>query len=90
MPKVKNVEKQIRKIEGFDVNFTRDGKNVRGDKKGFNQWDGKKQSKNNMTACKFEQKFQKRYPGYDVEILDGNGDVVTRGQTNLGTIRDSY
>ena len=31
MPKVQNVEKRIFEIEGFQVDITKDGKNVRGD-----------------------------------------------------------
>lgn len=33
MAKLKNVEKKIWEIEGFDVRFTHKGKDVRGDKK---------------------------------------------------------
>lgn len=89
MPTVKNVEKRIWDKEGFDVVIKKDGKNVRGDKKDFPQWNGKIQSKNDMTVKEWKNKFSKQYPGYEVEILDGDGSEV-HGSTKLGTVRDTY
>lgn len=36
MAKLKNVEKKIWEIEGFDVRFTHKGKDVRGEKESLN------------------------------------------------------
>lgn len=86
---MKNVEKRIWDIEGFEVQFTKDGKNVRGDKTGFLQWDGKKQSKNGMTVGAFKDKVKKKYPGYDIKVMNSSGEEA-HGATHLGTVRDTY
>lgn len=36
-----------------------------------------------------ERKFNVQYPGLEVDILDGDGNVVD-GRTTLATVRDSY
>ena len=90
MPKVKTVEKKIWDTEGFDVNFKQNGKNIRGDKKGMPQYPYKRCAKNGMTVKEFiEKRIKPNYPGYEIEILDGNGNVAV-GQNKLGTIRDTY
>jgi hypothetical protein len=89
MAKLKNVEKKIWEIEGFDVRFTHKGKDVRGDKKGIPQWEGKNHSRNDMTVKRWKEKFKQQYPGYDVDVLDGNGDIV-KGGMKLYKLRDTY
>ena len=51
--------------------------------------DRKNHSRNDMTVAKWKEKFKQPYPGYDVDVLDGNGDVV-QGRTKLSTLRDTY
>jgi len=89
MAKIKNVEKKIWESEGFDVKFTNNGKDVRGDKQGIPQWTGQRQTKNNMTVKDWKNKFSSQYPGFDVTVIDGDGAAVP-GQTTLGTLRDTY
>jgi hypothetical protein len=90
MPKVKNVEKKIWEIEGFDVAFKQANKNTHGNKTGVPQYGYSKAVKNDMTVAEWKEKrFGKNYPGFDVDIFDGDGDVVT-GQTKIGTLRDTY
>jgi hypothetical protein len=90
MPKVKTVEKKIWDVEGFDVNFKQNGKNIRGDKQGMPQYRYERCAKNDMTVKKFiEARINPNYPGYDIEILDGQGNPFS-GQTKLGTVRDCY
>jgi hypothetical protein len=36
-----------------------------------------------------ESRFYPNYPGFEVDVLDGYGFVV-RGNTRLGTVRDTY
>ena len=57
MPQVKNVEKKIWQIEGFAVAITQNGKDVRGDKSNFKQWDGQRQTRNDSTVADFVKKF---------------------------------
>ena len=35
-------------------------------------------------------RFVNLYPGFDVEVLDGDGATVEFGQTLLETVRESY
>lgn len=92
MPKVKNVEKNIWEVEGFDIQIQHlDGKDVHGAKAGLPTYPYEKQAKNSMTVREWKDKrFGQVYPGYDVAVLDGDGVIVTAGNTHLGTVRDSY
>lgn len=90
MPLVKNVEKKIWDVQGFDVRFkTPDGKDVRGDKKDMPQYQRVKMSKNDSTVSEFKRNIKKQYPGYDIDVLMGDG-APANGNTKLGTVRDSY
>jgi hypothetical protein len=91
VPKIKNIEKKIWEVEGFAVNFLhRDGTNVHGAKAGIPQYDYERYARNDWTVNEWKKnRFNKCYPGFDVEVLDGEGNKVS-GQTKLGTVRDSY
>lgn len=91
MVKVKSVEKKIWDIEGFDVDMLHpNGDNVRSDRGNLPQYDMKNMAKNDMTVKEWKEKrFSKKYPGFNVRVLDGEGNDVP-GQTKLGTVRDSY
>lgn len=88
---VKNVEKKIWDVQDFDVVFkTPDGANVRGDKRDMPSYQGKRASKNDMTVKEWKEgHFKKMYPGYECDILMGDGEPA-HGSTKLGTVRDSY
>jgi len=92
MAKIKNIEKRIWDVEGFDVRIlTSDGRDVRGDLSGVPQYyTYEKAAKNDMTVESWKAtRFRPTYPGFDVDVLDGNGESV-QGNTKLGTVRDSY
>lgn len=90
MPKVKNVERRIWDVEGFDVAFHQNGKDVHGAKEGIPQYSYSKAAKNDMTVNEWKLgRFAKSYPGYDVVVYDGNGNAVP-GQTKISTVRDTY
>ena len=92
MPKVKRVEKQIWDLEGFAVTIRyEDGRDVRGDRKGLPSYSHlERAAKNSMTVAQWkDQRFRDRYPGFDVDVLDGDGEAA-HGGTLLGTVRDSY
>ncbi len=90
MPKMKNVEKKIWDVEGFAVTFKQNGKDVHGAKEGIPQYVRQYAAKNEMTVNEWkENRFAKQYPGYEVEVLDGEGQAVP-GQTKLSTLRDTY
>lgn len=90
MPKVKNIEKKIWDVEGFDVAFHKNGKDVHGAKEGIPQYTYQKAAKHDMTVSEWKKiRFSQSYPGYEVVVYDGDGAEVP-GQTKLGTVRDSY
>lgn len=91
MAQVKNVEKKIWDVEGFDVTIKNNGKDLRGDKTGITQYPFVKADRNQATVADWKaRRFQGTYPGFEVDVLDGAGNIVSAGQTQLGTIRDSY
>jgi hypothetical protein len=91
MPKVKSIEKRIWDIEGFCVANKFADRDVRSDCGKLPQYPAyERMAKNDMTVAEWKQKrFFPAYPGYDVDIVDGDGYIVA-GNTKLGTVRDSY
>jgi hypothetical protein len=91
MVKVKSVEKRIWDTEGFAVVIKWNGKDVRSDYKGLPQYPAyERMAKNDMTVTEWKDKrFYPTYPGYDIDVLDGNG-IECQGNTKLGSVRDSY
>ncbi len=37
-----------------------------------------------------QERFVSLYPGFGVDVLDGDGEIVEFGQTLLETVRESY
>lgn len=91
MALAKNVEKRIWDIEQFDVIIRHaDGRDMRGDRTGIPMYAFERMAKSSMTVAVWkEQRFNPSYPGLDVDVLDGLGNVVA-GNTLLSTVRDSY
>jgi hypothetical protein len=92
MAKIKNVEKKIWDIEGFDVVIKyKDGRDVRGDRSGVPLYNEvEKAAKNDWTVAEWKTKrFSHRYAEFDIAVLDGDGNEAA-GHTKLGSVRDSY
>ena len=89
MPLVKNVEKRIFEVEGFQVTVRRDGKDVRGDSSLPTQFNGMRMTKNSSSVSDFKEKFQRQYAGYSVDVLKNDG-TKAPGQMKLSTVRDTY
>ena len=92
MPKVKNVEKQIWDLEGFDVHFLHlDGRDVRGDMQvgvGYSTFE--RAAPGNMTVARWKEiRFGRCFPGFKVRVLDADGRAVS-GRPNLATVRRTY
>jgi hypothetical protein len=88
---VKNVEKKIGDVEGFDVVIRHPGgADVKGNRSDMPTYPYERMAKGSMTVSGWkEQRFGPRYPGFDVDVLDGNGSPVV-GNTQLSTVRDAY
>lgn len=91
MPKVENIEKRIRNIEGFDARFMKDGKNVRGDMELVPHYENyERAAKNDITVKQWKDtRFVGKFPGFEVEVLDADGNAVN-GNTKLSTVRETY
>ena len=99
MSKIENVERKIRRIEGFVVHFRyRDGADVRGDKSGLPPYSFARGADihvqpvplPDITVETWKQtRFRQRYPGYEVTVVDSHNAPV-RGNTRLATVRESY
>jgi hypothetical protein len=90
MAKVKNVEKRIWDIEGFAVIIKFNGRDVRSDYTGLPQYPAyERMARNDMTVAAWkETRFYPAYPGYDIDVLDGDGNAC-QGNTKMGSVRDS-
>lgn len=77
--------------EGFNVIITYNGRDVRSDFTGMPPYGPyERMAKNDMTVSEWKhQRFYPTYLGYDVNVLDGSGNVCN-GNTKLGTVRNSY
>ena len=89
MPLVKNIEKRIFEVEGFEVSIMYDGRDVRSDAFISVQYSGQRMTKNAATVGEFKAKFRSQFPGYDVNVLLRDGQSAP-GQMLLSTVRDTY
>ncbi len=87
MPSIKQVEAKIEKVEGFQVRILhgRDRRDVRSDKRGIAQYKFARALKGSKNVSSWRaDRFAKKYPGFDVQVLDA-GDRVVHGRTLLTT-----
>ena len=91
MSLTRDVERQIWKIEGFEIHVLHeDGRNLRGDRQGLPWYKYKVGAKNDMTVEAWKQtRFRPHYSGFDVKVVNASGEAVP-GNTRLGTVRATY
>jgi hypothetical protein len=91
MSSVANVERRIRRIEGFGVRILHlSGADVRGDREGLPQYDYHRAADNDITVETWkETRFRHSFPGFQVDVIDARGNSV-QGNTKLETVRASY
>jgi hypothetical protein len=91
MSAVANVERKIRRIEGFRVRILHlSGADVRGDRAGLPQYGYHRAAENDITVETWKTtRFRPSYPGFEVDVVDARGRSV-QGNTKLGTVRGSY
>lgn len=91
MPMVKNVEKKIWDVEGFQVNFlSAAGRNVRDNKRDMPQYPFSRKAPGDMTVNEWKMnRFYPNYPGLEIEVLDVVSMPVA-GQTKLKNVRNTY
>ena len=91
MPMVKNVEKKIWDVEGFQVNFlSSQGKNLRDNKRDMPQYPFTRKASGDMTVNEWKHnRFYPNYPGLEIEVLDVVN-IPVAGQTKLKNVRATY
>jgi hypothetical protein len=91
MSTIANVERKIRRVEGFEVRILHlRGTDVRGDRMGMPQYAFRHAADSDFTVERWkETRFRVSFPGFEVDVLDGRGHSV-QGNMKLSTVRASY
>jgi hypothetical protein len=89
--RVGRVELRIANVEGFLVRIRHlHGADVRSDREGLPTWPYERAAKDTWSVADWKrERFAPRYPGFEVDVVDGDGEPV-HGLTKLETVRDSY
>ncbi len=89
--KIGTLEMKIARVEGFQVRIRHpDGRNVRSDREGMPTWPWEKAARDAWTVARWKSdRFLKTFPGFVIDVLDGDNEIVD-GRTLLETVRDSY
>ena len=88
--RVKNLERDIKKIEGFNVKVLEDGVDKRGDSEEARSYSFMRASQDTRTVAQWiDERFKETNPHFDVEVLDGDGNPV-HPRTTLGNVRGTY
>jgi hypothetical protein len=88
---VANIERRIKRIEGFKVRVLHlRGADVRGDRGGMPQYGYHRAADSDITVETWKAtRFRPSYPGFEVDVVDARGNSV-QGNTKLGTVRETY
>lgn len=96
MPTAAFVEKKIAAIEHFAVRIRyagpgrTKGRDVRGDRMDLPTYGYRRAASSSITVAAWIQtRFEPSFPGYAVDVLDGNEREVS-GRTLLSTVRATY
>lgn len=91
MSSVANVERKIKRVEGFRVRILHlNGTDVRGDREGLPQYDYHRAADNDITVETWkETRFRHAFPGFEVDVVDVRGNSM-QGNTKLDTVRRTY
>lgn len=91
MPKVENIEKRIRTVEGFNVTIRHlDGKDANSKMNIPKQYSYKNMAKNYWTVGQWRKnRFEQCFPGFKVDVKDKDRKVKQKN-AKLANIRDTY
>lgn len=89
--RVRDLEEQMRRLEGFDVRLlNEDGRDMRGDATGLSPYAYERYGGDNTRVSDWVgSRIRSKY-GYDAEVLDGNTGKPVHGNTLLGSVRETY
>lgn len=90
MATVKEIEEKIYQVEGFIVRFCRDGKRVRSDCGGIQEYSFLKAGYGTWSVSDWkDNRFYKKYREFDVEVLESDG-TCAHGNRTLANLRAGY
>lgn len=89
MPKVGYIEKTIYNLEGVNVDFVQNGRNVRSEVQLPCNYSYERQLKNSANVSSLRERLERQFPGYEFIIYKGNGDPAP-GNMLMGNLRDTY
>ena len=91
MPRLKTVQRQLTRLEGFKVTFRHpDGRKMRSDRSAVPQYTYERKAWGKWTVARWKNvRFYPSYAGFEVDVLNAEGEVM-RGHTRLSNVRDSY
>jgi len=92
MVKLSTRIRQIKNLEGFDIEVKKNNRTFRNlDRHNIiGEYTFKKALTGSKTVTEWRRKrFESHYTGYSYEVLDGNG-AVQNGNTLLKNVRNSY
>ena len=96
MATVRNVQRHIRRVEGFDVHFVYEGpgptsgRDVRDDRSGIPTYPYVRAAADKLTVGAWiDARFKAMFAGFDVVVLDATGHAVNT-RTKLSTVRATY
>ena len=87
---LKQLERGIAELEGFDVVLALTGRAVSNTKQVLTRYTYARAARGAFTVAHWrETRFANAYPGYTVTVLNGHGKPV-HGKTLLSSVRASY
>ena len=90
MPNVECVESKIAIVEGVNVKFMQNGRNVRSDRDLPTQYNFERMLKNGASVSDLiNRRLRVQFPGFDFVVLKKDGHRAS-GQTKMSTVRDTY
>lgn len=89
MPTVGFVEKTIFCKEGIDIDFMKEGKNVRSEVKLPYNYKSERKTKGTVNITTFKEKLKSQFPGYDFKVNDEEGNEP-HGNTLVSSLRAAY
>lgn len=91
MSTVANVERKIKRVEGFRVRILHlRGTDVRGDRMGLPQYSYHRAADGDFTVEQWKStRFRSSFPGFEVNVVDRRGKPV-QGNMKLATVRETY
>ena len=90
MSTVANVERKIRRVEGFRVRILHLTRvDVRGDRSGLPQYGYHRAADSDFTVEQWKAtRFRTSFPGFEVDVMDRRGNSV-QGNMKLVTVREA-